>query len=143
MTEANHEDFLEALLTVRDGEWALTSRVADHLGIRIHSAFVSAKKLSDIGLLLTRNEASELALTPKGEELAKNINRKHALIRRFLMDFLCVPADVAEEDAHNMEHVISDESLEKITGFFEFIEKDPEAFINWFSTYKAFVCPIK
>ena len=143
MLEANLEDFLEAVLRLKkDDGWALTREVADYIGVKIFSAYVSARKLSSLRLVKTSDNSEKIVLTPLGEELAKGVNKKHNIIKRFFNEFLCVPENVAEEDAHSIEHVISDESLEKIVSFFEFIEEDPESFLAWFSKYKTIVCPL-
>lgn len=54
-----------------------------------------------------------LNLTAKGEELSKRILEKHSFFTRFLVE--CgVERKKAEMEACGIEHVISDESLEKI-----------------------------
>lgn len=143
MLEANLEDFLGAVLSVREGEWASADRLAEYLGVKPQSALMSIKKLSAMRLVRSIDRGSKVALTETGEELAKMVSHKHDLIKRFLMNLLCVRDEVAEEDAHNMEHTISEESLEKITSFLEFIEEDQEGFLKWFSNYKSFVCPVE
>ncbi|MCD4785564.1 MAG: metal-dependent transcriptional regulator [Candidatus Eremiobacteraeota bacterium] len=143
MLGENLEDFLEATLSSSEGEWASTDTVAKYLGIKLHSAYVSVRKLSEMGFIKTKDKAAKIALTEIGLKLANAVTGKHDLIKRFLTNFLCVPEGVADEDAHHMEHIISDESLEKILQFFEFVEKDPDDFMKWFSKYKTFVCKVK
>lgn len=142
MLEANLEDFLEAALKLRIENSVSVEAVADYLGVKTMSAYTSVRKLAALHLLETYDDSKEIVLTKTGEELARNVRKKHDLIKRFLIDFLCVDNSVAEEDAHNLEHIVSDESLDKIVGFFEFIEEDPESFLKWFSSYKSFVCPV-
>lgn len=142
MLEANLEDFLEAVLKLRIEKKVSVDTVAEYLGVKTMSAYTSVRKLSALHLLDTYDNSKEIALTQTGEELARNVRKKHDLIKRFLTDFLCVDNSVAEEDAHNLEHIVSDESLDKIVGFFEFIEEDPDSFLKWFSSYKSFVCPV-
>ena len=142
MLEANLEDFLEAVLKLRIEKRVSVEAAAEYLGVKLMSAYTSVRKLSALHLLETFDNSKEIALTETGEELARNVRKKHDIIKRFLTDFLCVDHSVAEEDAHNLEHIVSDESLEKIVGFFEFIEEDPNLFLKWFSSYKSFVCPV-
>ncbi len=142
MLEANLEDFLEAVLKLKKNDRVTVEETAEYLGVKTMSAYTSIRKLSALHLLDTFDNSKEIALTATGEELARKVRKKHDLIKRFLIDFLCVEDSVAEEDAHNLEHIMSDESLDKIVGFFEFIEEDPESFLKWFSNYKAFVCPV-
>jgi len=143
MLGENLEDFLEAVLESTEDNWASTEVVAKHLGIKLHSAHVSIRKLLEMGFIETKDNASEIKLTETGMKIAKKVAKKHDLIKHFLKDFLCVPDNIADEDAHHMEHIISDESLEKMLQIFEFVEKDPADFMKWFSKYKTFVCEVE
>ena len=55
-----------------------------------------------------------IILTEKGRERAKGIYEKHRLIAQFLTDALEVNQETAEEDACRIEHIISEESFERI-----------------------------
>lgn len=143
MLKGNLEDFLEAALRLQKDGWASTEKVAQYMGVRLQSAYVSLKKLKLMELLEIRDNAKEIKLTKAGEAMAREVNRKHDLIKSFLHNFLCVPEDAAELDAHNMEHIISDEALDKMLLLMEFVEKDPEGFLAWFSRYKSLVCSVK
>ena len=59
-----------------------------------------------------------LTLTDVGEEVAKKIFERHTLITDFLIR-LGVDKETASEDACRIEHVISDETFEKLKRFIE------------------------
>lgn len=50
----------------------------------------------------------ELRLTPPGVELADNVVRRHRIAERILTDLLKLPWHVAHEEAHKLEHGLSD-----------------------------------
>ncbi|MGE4271633.1 MAG: metal-dependent transcriptional regulator [Desulfitobacterium sp.] len=54
-----------------------------------------------------------ITLTGKGEQTASQIYERHALLTKFLMH-LGVDAETADQDACRVEHVISQETFEKI-----------------------------
>jgi len=134
------EDFLEAIYSLSAEEWADTEAVAGRLGMKLSGAYVSAGKLMNIGLVEGKEMLRRIRLTPLGLQVAKNVNTKHLAIKTFLVDFLCVPPQVAEDDAHHMEHVISDESLDKIVALLKFIEESPGEYSAWFDRFKGKVC---
>jgi DtxR family Mn-dependent transcriptional regulator len=136
------EDFLVAAYEINENDWVSTKEIAEKMGIKLSGAYISVGKLSNIGLVETENDNTKVKLSEVGKKIAIDISHKHDKIKRFLTDFLCVPDAVAEEDAHHMEHVISDESLTKIVYFLELVEEFPEEFTQWFGRFKRMVCPL-
>ena len=61
-----------------------------------------------------------ITLTEKGREIATKIFERHKVISEFFMS-IGVSEENASEDACRIEHVISDESFERLR---EYIEKD-------------------
>ena len=60
-----------------------------------------------------------ISLTPKGEELAKNVIDKHKKLYYFFHDILGVDSIEADETACYIEHVISDNVLNKLLAYIE------------------------
>jgi len=137
------EDFLDAVYTLAGEDWADSEAVAEKIGVKVSSVYVSAGKLINIGLIQGKDRVKQVKLTKVGFDVARGIRKKHDTIKTFLSDFLCVPADVAEEDAHHIEHVISDESMEKMITFLEFIETSPDEYKPWFDKFHSRVCSLK
>jgi len=71
--------------------------------------------LRQSGYLLT-DENGFLTLTEEGRALASKIFERHRLLSNFLIR-IGVSEEVAAEDACKIEHVISDESFERIKVF--------------------------
>ena len=78
--------------------------------------------------LISHEQYGHITLTRKGRNLALSLDKRHETIKDFLVQFLGISETIAETDACNMEHIISDHTLESLSAFFEFIEKCPK---NW------------
>ncbi len=103
------EDYLEAILVLSRKLGNVRSiDVASHLGYSKPSISVAMKRLRENGYL-TLDDNGHLILTGSGLAIAMDIYEKHQVLTRFLISI-----GVSEETASRMEHVISQESFEKI-----------------------------
>jgi DtxR family Mn-dependent transcriptional regulator len=90
-------------------------------------------------------------LTPEGEKLAKDVDKKHKILVTFLTKILGISHKIATEDACKMEHSIGSQTFEKLTKFMEFIEMSPvdgrpqwlQGFDHYLKTGKIKKCPMK
>ena len=65
-----------------------------------------------------RQEAySGIELTDAGKEMAQMILNRHNTIRTFLEEVLGVSSENAEHDACKIEHIISEETFQKIANY--------------------------
>jgi DtxR family Mn-dependent transcriptional regulator len=62
----------------------------------------------------------DIQITPQGESYAANVLRRHKLIKHFLIDTLGVDEKTAEQDACQMEHVMSSSTVDKL---YEYLER--------------------
>ena len=110
---ASGEDYLEAILILHMKKGTVRSvDVARHLGVSKPSVCHAVATLRDGGFL-TMDSDYFLHLTDVGREVAEQIYEKH----RFFTDRLIeagVDPVTAEKDACRMEHVISQESFERL-----------------------------
>ncbi len=83
------------------------------VGATMPSVSGMVRRMARDGLLQV-NKGKEIVLTPAGERLARDIVRRHRLAERLLVDILEVPLDLAEGQAHRLEHAISPSLLAKI-----------------------------
>jgi DtxR family Mn-dependent transcriptional regulator len=67
------------------------------------------QRIKDVHGLLTLNERKEVVLTPRGEEMALSIARRHYISERFLVDLLGMEWHRAHAEAHLLEHALSPE----------------------------------
>lgn len=108
------------LLTVqelREGQgYARVTDVARHLQITSGSASTNLKSLKARGLVI--EDANRfLSLSPEGEALAKAVVTRRVVIKKFLVDILRVDPEQAEIDACKTEHLISQETTQKLDKF--------------------------
>ena len=110
---ASGEDYLEAILVLQKQKGMVRSvDVARHLEVTKPSVCNAVTTLRDGGFL-TMDEDCFLHLTDIGREVAEQVYEKH----RFFTERLIaagVDPETAEQDACRIEHVISDESFERL-----------------------------
>ena len=110
---ASGEDYLEAILVLKKQKGMVRSvDVARHLEVTKPSVCNAVATLRDGGFL-TMDSDYFLHLTDVGREVAEQIYEKH----RFFTERLIaagVDPKTAEADACRIEHVISDESFERL-----------------------------
>jgi Mn-dependent DtxR family transcriptional regulator len=113
------ERYLEVIYEVaRGGDEVRVKDIANLLGISYPSVSEMVDKLVD-NSLVTHDKYQHIELTAMGLRIAKGLDRKHVVIREFFTNVLRVDDDVADRDACEIEHVISDETLDKLVGFLE------------------------
>ena len=102
------EDYLEAILVLsRELGNVRSIDVANYLEYSKPSVSVAMKRLRENGFV-TLDEHGNLILTGSGLSIALKIYERQFLIS------IGVDEEIAKKDACRMEHVISDESFEKI-----------------------------
>ena len=107
------EDYLEAILVLsRELGNVRSIDVANHLGYSKPSISVAMKRLRENGYIAL-DDNGHLILTGSGLALALNSYEKHRGRTPGLVS-IGVDEEIAKKDACRMEHVISDESFEKI-----------------------------
>lgn len=114
------EDYLETILLLsRKLPVVRSVDIANELGFKKSSISVAMKKLRESGHI-TMTDAGYIYLTDEGKALAESVYERHTVFTTFLSS-LGVSADVAENDACRIEHVISEESF---LAFKRYIEKN-------------------
>ncbi len=114
------EDYLEAVfvLSQQKGSVRLTD-IAEHLGVSKPSVNRAVNTLTQNGFL-EHVTYGDIIITPAGESYAANVLRRHRLIKQFLVDRLGVDEENAENDACQMEHVMSPVTIDKL---YEYLER--------------------
>ncbi len=111
------EDYLETILKLRMEHGSVRSvDVVAELGYSKPSVSVAMKKLRESGHVCM-DENGHLSLTEQGEAIARRIYERHQVLTRMLTA-LGVEQETAAQEACAMEHVISDDTFEKIKTHF-------------------------
>ncbi|WP_292459725.1 metal-dependent transcriptional regulator [Methanothermococcus sp.] len=121
MLSSNIEDYLERIYIFiqKNKRPVKTTELAKILNVNPSAITSMAKKLHAEGYVVYEPYVGIL-LSKKGEEVAKKTIRKHRIIESFLKNCLGIDAHKSSEEACKMEHVISEETIEKL---YEFMNK--------------------
>ena len=112
-TTASGEDYLEAILVLKKTLGMVRSvDVARHLEVTKPSVCHAVATLRDGGFL-TMDEDCSLHLTDVGREVAEKIYERHCFFTEQLIAAGVDPR-IAEADACRIEHLISDESFQRL-----------------------------
>ena len=68
---------------------------------------------------ITVGENGQIVLTEKGETVATDIYEKYCLLKLFLIHILGVEQDLAHKEACKIEHIVSDETIDKIERYLQ------------------------
>ena len=110
------EDYLKAILILHNRNGTVRSLdVAEFLHVTKPSVSRAMKLLREGGFL-TMDADKRLSLTEPGRGAAEQVYEKHSALKLLLVS-MGVSPETAEKDACGMEHVISEESLDKIIHF--------------------------
>ena len=133
------EDYIEAIYVI-----SLTNKVirvkeiAKFLKVKTPSVVDAVRKLIEKGLV-EHEKYGYLELTEDGFRLAREVYEKHKKIYKFLRDILGVSEKVSKKDACNIEHYISEEVLDRMIKFINFIDTCPEGYPRWLRNFNYFV----
>ncbi|AEF95717.1 metal-dependent transcriptional regulator [Methanotorris igneus] len=118
MPSANMEDYLEKiyLFTKNKNRPIKTTELAKLLNVKPSAITDMAKKMSKEGYIIYEPYVG-ISLSEEGEKIAKKTLRKHRIIETFLTNFLGMDLDKAYEEACKIEHVVSDETVERLYSF--------------------------
>ena len=107
------ENYLETILILKERNGSVRSvDIAAEMGFSKPSVSVAMKNLLEQECV-TMGADGLIALTEKGQKIAEGVYERHTLFTQWLVS-LGVDAATAAQDACRIEHVISQESFEKI-----------------------------
>ena len=114
-TQESGEDYLETILTLQKRQGYVRSiDIANELEYTKPSISRAMKILRENDLI-AMDENKMITLTELGKQKASEIYARHKTIARFLSDVLGVSEETAENDACRIEHVISEETMDKMS----------------------------
>jgi DtxR family Mn-dependent transcriptional regulator len=129
------EDYLEAILELEEANKVARAKdIATQLNIQRGSVTSALKSLSEKGLI-NYEPYSFVTLTPNGKKIAKDVTRRHAVIKDFLLNVLQIDPETAEVTACRMEHAIDKKTIERLVAFIEYIFTCPRAGEDWIKSF--------
>ncbi len=133
------EDYIEAIwhLVAEKGA-ARVGDIAEAVSVHKSTVSTALKSLSE-KRLVDYAPYRAATLTPRGREVAREIVRRHEVMREFLAEVLCVPPGIADDNACRMEHAMTPEVLNRLALFIQFIRECPRAGEDWVQRFRAYV----
>jgi DtxR family transcriptional regulator, Mn-dependent transcriptional regulator len=105
------------LMTVRymrnDGQPVIAARLSERLGVSAATVSEMVSRLIREGLM-TADGSRQLDLTDRGRTMAEQTFRKHALAEWLLTEVVGLGWAEADEEAHHLQHALSDRVTDKI-----------------------------
>lgn len=134
------EDYLEVILDLeKNNKVARVKDIAQKMGVLRGSVTGALRTLAQKGLI-NYEPYSYITLTNKGAVIAKEVTRRHMVIKQFLKDVLLLDDDRAEENACRMEHAMDKAATDRLVQFIDYIYQCPrtgedwvQAFVNYYS----------
>ncbi|HBQ64540.1 MAG TPA: metal-dependent transcriptional regulator [Clostridiales bacterium] len=121
---ASTEDYLEAIYLLSEEDPRVHSvAIARKLDVSRASVNKAVGLLRNSGLIV-QEPYGTVSLTSKGLEQARQICQYHQVLLHFLQVVLNVTPAVAEQDACQIEHVISRETMQKLIQYVR--QKEPQ-----------------
>ena len=112
------EDYLETILILREQNGNVRSiDIVNKMNYSKPSISIAMKKLKSEGLV-EMDLNGYITLTTRGDEIAQRIYSRHRLLEKCLIA-IGVDPETAEEEACRIEHVIDDDTYNKINAFYQ------------------------
>ncbi len=119
------EDYLKAIYhLVQDKGYASTVDIAENLQVRPPSVSSMLERLAARGYLV-HVPYRGIKLTDKGAKVARSVIARHSTISELLL-MLGVEDKVANQDTEGIEHHIQPETINRLEGLVDFLQKNPE-----------------
>ncbi len=116
-TNESAEMYLESILLLQERQGYVRA-----IDIAHHTGYTKPSVSRAVGLLkanghITVDDSGYIQLTENGRAIASKILERHRILTEFLIR-IGVPSNIADDDACKMEHVVSDETFDRIKHYF-------------------------
>jgi len=118
MVKQSREDYLRAIYNFweQQGRFIRSLDIARYLNVSKASVSQMLRKLAQQKYIKIQ-PYSKILFTVKGFKEARKLTHKHRLMEVFLKDILHVSKKHIHQEAHKLEHCISDEVVKKLANF--------------------------
>jgi DtxR family Mn-dependent transcriptional regulator len=118
-TEETYIETIDAL--IKKLGYAAVTDIAKELDVKSPSVTSMLKKLDAVGFV-KYTPYRNVTLTQSGKDLASFLHKRQRPLQEFL-NMIGVSAEIAEEDACAIEHILHVSTLDKLSKFVEFVQK--------------------
>ncbi len=117
------EEYLETMYLLQKNKGVIRVKdIAKMMNVKPPSVVDALKKLSEKGLV-DYEKYDRIVLTDEGMKIALDTYAKHVLLTKFFVEVLGIPPDIAEHDACQFEHYVSEITVSRIKEFAKFIQE--------------------
>ena len=121
---ASLEDYLETIFCIVSEKGGVRAKdIAHRLGVKAGSVTGALQALSE-KKLVNYTPYEVITMTSEGLQKARQIIRRHEVLKEFFVDVLGVDEKIADEGACKLEHGIPKIIFERLTEFVEDFKKD-------------------
>jgi DtxR family Mn-dependent transcriptional regulator len=118
----SQEMYLKTIYLLREtNKVARVKDIANRMNVTMSSVNGAIKTLVSLGLC-SHDKYGYVDLTTEGENVAATVVSRHTVLARFLSEVLGVEPEIAKEDACEMEHIVSDTTLDRFVSFLSFVD---------------------
>jgi DtxR family transcriptional regulator, Mn-dependent transcriptional regulator len=108
------EDYLKTIYALEEeSEPVIAARIAHEAGVSPATMVATLRRLEREGYVKLEHRKA-IQLTTTGKQIAEKILRRHYLIERFLTDLLGLDWVKAHQEAHRLEHAVSQDVEERL-----------------------------
>jgi DtxR family transcriptional regulator, Mn-dependent transcriptional regulator len=108
------ENYLIAIQTLHDDEIrCIPARIAELTGVSPPTVTEALKRMARDGYIHDTHDP-EVTLTDTGRALVASLMRRHRIVERWLTDTLGLDWATAHEEAHKLEHAVSETVAERL-----------------------------
>jgi DtxR family Mn-dependent transcriptional regulator len=113
-TTATTEEYLEIIyMMAAESRVVKGARLAEIIGVSRPTVTATLRRMTRDGLV-KQNAKKEVELTRKGYAVADRLQRRHRIIERWLTDVLDFDWAKSDAESHRLEHVFSDEVIDRL-----------------------------
>lgn len=113
-TTATTEEYLETIyMMAAESRVVKGARLAEIIGVSRPTVTATLRRMTRDGLI-QQNAKKEVELTRKGYAVADRLQRRHRIIERWLTDVLGFDWAKSDAESHRLEHVFSDEVVDRL-----------------------------
>lgn len=113
-TTPTTEEYLEIIYMMEaEGKVVKGARLAEIIGVSRPTVTATLRRMTRDGLI-RQNAEKVVGLTKRGYTVADTLQRRHRIIERWLTDVLGFDWAKSDAESHRLEHVFSDEVIDRL-----------------------------
>lgn len=131
------QDYLEAIYRLEESHDSVRVKdIAEAMGVKMPSVTSALQTLEEHGLVIHKKYRA-VEFTQEGRERAQAVFSRHQALCTFLSDILQIDEETAEEEACQMEHAMSAQTLCRLLALVDFIKRCPRGGEDWLEHLKG------